>query len=364
MFSVSGRATFTGEIPYITYALVAALLLLGPPMSARAQGGGGTDLTGTGGRHTIQGRIYFPSGRVADLRAKVKLENLGSGELSVLADLDGAFKFANLSAGSYSIVIEAGEDYEIARESVYIEGNSSLGRGMRMPSAPRTVMVPIYLQLRRVGKTGARPGVINAALASVPKAAADLYVSALEAAGAGDSKKAVEQLKGAISLYSEFGLALNELGVQYLKLNLADKAAEVLRQAVRIAPDAVAPRLNYGIALLQKRNFAESEAELRQVLRRNDGAATAHLYLGINLIHLRNYVEAEKELLRAISLSANELHLAHYYLGGIYWRNKEYQRAADELEKHLREAPKTPDADRVRATIKELRAKQTTPTQP
>jgi len=361
MFSVSGRATSTGEIPYIIFALVAALLLLGPPMPARAQGGGGTDLTGTGGRHTIQGRIYFPSGRLADLRAKVNLENHNSGGLSVLADLDGAFKFANLSAGSYAIVIEAGDDYEVARESVYIEGNSSLGRGMRMPSAPRTVMVPIYLQLRRVGKTGSRPGVINAALASIPKAATDLYVRALEAVRAGDSMKAIEQLKGAIAQYPEFPLALNELGVQYLKLNQADKAVEVLRQAVRIAPDAIPPRLNYGIALLQKRNFVESEAELRQVLRRNDGAATAHLYLGINLIHLRNYVEAEKELQRALSLSANELHLAHYYLGGIYWRNKEYQRAADELEKHLREAPKAPDAERIRATIKELRATQTRP---
>jgi tetratricopeptide (TPR) repeat protein len=361
MFSVAGRATFPGQLPSITYALLGALLL-GSLVSARAQGGGGTDLMGTGGRHTIQGRIYFPSGRVSDLRAKVKLENPSSGGLSVLADLDGAFKFSNLSAGSYSIIIEAGDDYEIARESVYIEGNSSLGRGMRMPSAPRTVMVPIYLQLKQTVKTGIRPGVIDAALAGVPKAAVDLYLSALEAARAGDNKKAVEQLKNAISRYPEFSLAINELGVQYLKLNQADKAAAVLEQAVRLAPDAVPPRLNYGIALLQKRKFAESESELRQVLRRNDGAATAHLYLGINLIHLRNYVEAEKELQRALSLSTNELHLAHYYLGGIYWGKKEYQRAADELEKYLREGPKAPDAERVRATIKELRAKQTSPT--
>lgn len=360
MFSVFRRATFPGKIPYITYAFFAVLLLVGPASSVRAQGGGGTDLTGTGGRHTIQGRIYFPSGRVADLRAKVKLENHASGGLSVLADMDGAFKFANLTAGTYAIVIEAGDDYEIARESVFIEGNSSLGRGMRMPSAPRTVMVPIYLQLKRVARTGTRPGVLNAALAGVPKAAADLYVSALESARAGKSREAVEQLKSAISLHRDFALALNELGEQYLKLSQADKAAEVLQQAVRIAPDAVPPRLNYGIALLQKRNFTASEAELRQVLAKNEGAVTAHLYLGINLIHLRNYVEAEKELQRAISLSANELHLAHYYLGGIYWGNKEYQRAADELEKYLRD-PKATEAGRVRATIRELRAKQTTP---
>ncbi len=360
MFSVSGRATYPHATSYSIFALVSAFLLLAPLLTVRAQGGGGTDQTGTGGRHTIQGRIYFPSGRVADLHAKVKLQNPSSGELSVLADADGAFKFANLTAGNYAIIVEAGEEYEIARETVYIEGNSSLGRGMRMPSTPRTVMVPIYLQLNRMTKARTRPGVINAALAGVPKAAADLYTSALEAAQAGQSQKAVEQLKSAIALHPEFGLALNELGVQYLKLNQATKAAEVLQQAVRISPEAVPPRLNYGIALLQKRSFAESEAELRQVLKRNEATTTAHLYLGINLIHLRDFVEAEKELQRAIALAPKEMHLAHYYLGGIYWGNKEYQRAADELEKYLSAGSKGPEAERVRATIKDLRAKQTT----
>lgn len=356
MFSVSVRATSPGKISFTTCALLATCLLIGIPTSANSQGGGGVDLTGTGGSHTIQGRIYFPSGRQADLRPKVKLENSNSGTLSVLADMDGGFKFGNLSAGSYAIIIEAGEEYEIARESVYIDGNSSLGRGMRIPTTPRTIMVPIYLQPKRTRNSN-RPGVIDAGLANIAKAAQDLYASALEATRTGDSLKAVEHLKGAIELSPEFGLALNELGVQYLKLNQADKAVEVLQRAVRVAPDAITPRLNYGIALLQKRSFTESEAQLREVIRRNETAATAHLYLGINLIHLRNLVEAEKELQRAVSLSANELHVAHYYLGGIYWGNKDYQRAVEELEKYLSKAPNAPDAPRVRATIKDLRAK-------
>ncbi|HYG82565.1 MAG TPA: tetratricopeptide repeat protein, partial [Pyrinomonadaceae bacterium] len=233
MYSLPGRATIQWKSHNSARALLAALLFVAPLVTARAQGGGGTEFTGTGGRHTIQGRIYFPSGRQSDMRTRVKLENTNSGGLSVLADMDGAFKFTNLSAGSYTIVVEGGDDYETAREGVYIEGNSSLGRGMRMPSTPRTVMVPIYLQLKREGKGGARPGVINAALASVPKAAAERYTSALEAAQAGDGKKAVEHLQAAIALHPDFALALNELGVQYLKLHQADKAAEVLQRAVR-----------------------------------------------------------------------------------------------------------------------------------
>jgi tetratricopeptide (TPR) repeat protein len=362
MFSLSGRTTFNHQSSRLVGALLTMLLLASTLMTARAQGGGGTDSTGTGGKHIIHGRIYFPSGRSADLRAKVKLQSTNSGELSVLADIDGAFRFTNLGAGSYTVIIEAGEEYETARETVYIEGNSSLGRGMRMTTIARTVMLPIYLQTKRLGKASNQPGVVNAALANIPKAAADLYTEALISARAGDSKKAIEQLKGALSLHPEFALALNELGVQYLKLGQADRAAEVLQRAVAITPDANIPRLNYGIALLEKKDFAGAEVQLRQVLAKNDAVATAHYYLGLVLISLRNYAEAEKELRRAMGLAPNELSMAHYYLGGIFWRNKEYKRAADELEKYLQKVPKAPDAERIRATIKELRGKQTTPT--
>lgn len=345
----------------VLFLLIVSLLGVCASSTARAQGGSGTEMTGTGGRHTIQGRIYFPSGRRADMRAKVRLENTSSGGLSVMADLDGVFKFTNLSSGSYTILIDAGEQYEISRETVYIEGNSSLGRGMRMPSSPRTVTLPIYLVLKRVVSTSGRSGVIDAALAGVPKSAADLYLGALDSARAGDRGKAIEQLQRAISLYSEFALALNELGVQYLKAGDASKAAEVLQRAVRIAPQALPPRLNYGIALLERGNLAEAETQLRQVLAMNDNAATGHLYLGITLIKLRKHVEAEKELQRAASFASTELSIAHYYLGGLYWWNKEYKRAADELGKYLELTPKAADAERIRQTIRELRAKQGSP---
>ena len=59
----------------------------------------------------------------------------------------------------------------------------------------------------------------------------------------------------------------------------------------------------------------------------------------------------------AIDSSGNQLTIAHYYLGGLYWRRREYNRAADELEIYLRLTPEAPDAKRVSGTIKELRAK-------
>ena len=81
------------------------------------------------------------------------------------------------------------------------------------------------------------------------------------------------------------------------------------------------------------------------------------MYLGLTLARLHNGQEAETELRRAIELSGNQLALAHYYLGGLYWQRRDYHRAADELEAYLRLTPNAQDAERVRGTIKELRAK-------
>ena len=64
-------------------------LLLFFPSLVAGQSGGGLDQTGTGGQDTIQGRIYFPSGRRSDVQIMVKLQNHSSGELSVMSDSNG-----------------------------------------------------------------------------------------------------------------------------------------------------------------------------------------------------------------------------------------------------------------------------------
>src|ERR1044071_6399787 len=100
--------------------------------TARAQVG--VDSTGTGGRHVIQGRVLFPSGRRADARLKVRLQTQSSGELSVYTDTNGYFGFRSLEPGSYSVTIEGGNDYETIRESVYIEPDiKSMVRGINSP---------------------------------------------------------------------------------------------------------------------------------------------------------------------------------------------------------------------------------------
>lgn len=347
---------FLNRLVSILFVLTVVLIFAG---AAPAQTG--VDSMGTGGKNRIQGRIYFPSGRRSDLaNIKVTLESSSSERILVIADMNGAFTFNNLAPGNYSVTVDAGADYETAHEGVLIESMNAVrntpGIDLSRTNVPRTFSVMINLQLKPT--PGAKRGVVNAALASVPKPALTAYQNALALAKAGDSRKAVDQLKIALSLYPDFGPALNELGVQYLKLNERHKAADALRSAVRLMPDDFTSRLNFGISLVEIKNHTEAESHLRTALAKNSGSPLAHMYLGVALIGLNNLAEAESELLTAVKLGGPRLGLPHYYLGGIYWRQGKYTPAVAELEKYLQAAPNAPNAERVRATISQLRSKQ------
>lgn len=340
--------------------LVLLVLVSCPAALAQAGVGSTRDIAGgTGGSNAIKGRVYAPSGRALAARIRIQLENSERGTMTTTTEDDGSFTFGGLLPGSYTIVVDAGKEYETLRENFYIDrGNNG-----------RSFTVPVYLRLKG-GATGATGGATaNPALAGVPKAAADLYIKALESSSKNDSKKAIEHLNEAIALHPNFALALNELGTQYLRTGQAEKAAEALQKAVQLAPTEFLPHLNYGIALLNKKNFAEAETELRAALKINNEAPTAHMYLGVALINLsrdektkqydmNRYAEAQKEFETAAASGKPEVAMAHRYLGGIYMGNKDYKRAADELELYLKLTPKAPDADKLKATIKDLRSRQ------
>jgi Tfp pilus assembly protein PilF len=359
MFFSPGRAAIQSSDFRILQISCLALLIFIPSITGNAQGG--VDSMGTGGKHKIQGRIYFPSGRRSDATAvKVTLDSTSSERLFVMADLNGTFAFTSLAPGSYTLTVEAGDDYEIARERVTIE---SFGvRSRNVPSAElaradaaRTFNVMISLQTKR--GTAARAGVIYASLAEAPTAAREAYQNAIESIRTGDNKKAIEELKRAITLHPTFTLALNELGVQYLKLGQAAKATEVLSAGVKIAPEDFQLRLNYGVALLNQRKFVEAEEHLRVAVNKNSSAPTAHMYLGIVLAVQRKLEEANKELEIAIGSGSSETALAHRYLGGIYLERRDYRRAAEQLETYLKLQPKAADSELLQQKIKELRSK-------
>ena len=266
-----------------------------------AQGMRGANTAGTAGNEVIQGRIHFPAKYPSAMRPVIKLQSTSSSELSTVADADGNFSFTHLRPDSYTILVDGGDEYENARETVAINSPGPVpAQGNPSQYAdPSTYQVHIYLQ---------------------PKSA-------------------------------------YEIGVRYLKLGQASKAAEALAEAVKLGPENFAARLNYGIALLNLKRFVEAEKQLRQALHINNAAATAHYYLGLALLSQHQFEPAESQFEVSIKNSNDQIAQAHKYLGGIYWRNKEYKRAADELERYIALDPQATDRAKIHDTIKDLRSK-------
>lgn len=333
-------------------ALVA--VVLGCSISALAQGvGSSRGLSSGDGNHTIQGRIYFPSGPSESHKiVKVNLETTSDmGGASTVTDQDGAFRFNNLRPGRYTVVVDAGKEYDAPRETVDID-----------PGQMGDKQVNIQLRYR----AGADP-----ALANVPKDALALYEKGAAAAQKSNPKAAAEFLSQAVAAYPQFSQALSDLGVQYLKLGQMDKAAETFEALLKLKPNDALANLDLGIALYNQgvtlinqqkfddaqKNLNGAEAHLREAIKLNSTGPNAHYYLALLLIKFKAYDEAQKELELTISNGGENLPQAHRYLGGLYQSAHRNKDAADELEKYLKLEPKAADADKIRGIIKDLRSK-------
>jgi len=341
MFPSSARLPARRARVASAHALAALLLVVAAHAGARAQATGigahRGDIGGTGGNRTIRGRILSPTGKLPDTRIRVGLDSTNASGRQTTADPDGNFYFSSLETGPYTITIDAGDEYEVVREAVYVGG------------AQLTVSPIIYLRRRPEA---------DPALAGVPPPAVALYLKGVEAARKNESEKAIGHLREAVAQHPSFGLAHRDLGALYLRSNQLDKAAETLKVAVKALPDDAEARRDYGVVLLEKKEFPAAEEHLRAALKKMSESAVAHMYLGVALMRQRKLEEAERELQQAVKLGGERMGRAHYYLGGIYWAKSEFKRAADELETYLKLTPKAPDAEQVRASVKQLRDKQ------
>lgn len=331
----------------LTRSMLFALLVSSAASSSRAQAIGANrgDTAGTGGGSAIRGHIISPTGRMPESRVRITLEHTDSGTRTAFASDDGDFNFNGLEGGSYSLTIDAGKEFEVARENVYIEGGKPIYN------------VPVYLRLKPEA---------NPALAGVPKSAVDLFAKALEAERKNDDVKATALLNEALTQYPQFGLAHNELGMLAFKGRDLDKAVEEFKAAIKSLPDDPQVQTDYGLVLLEKKDYAEAEKQFRKAMKRMDKSAQMHTYLGVALMRqkgtdeaerMQKLADSERELQQAIKLGGDSAARAHYYLGGIYWGKREYKKAADELETYLKLSPHEPDAEQVRGSIKELRSK-------
>jgi len=324
--------------------ILTAAVIVSTAVVALAQAPGSSrngGLSSGEGNILLQGRIYFPSGQSATGRTiRVRLESassFGSGNTAV-PDQDGVFRIQGLTPGEYTVVVDAGPEFETAREPVGIYAGTS----------GKTVQVTIQLQ-PKVDSS-------NPLFAGVPSNALGLYKKGKSAEQKHDAKAAAESLSAAVAAYPNFAIALSDLGNQYMVLKQWDKAIETYQALLKLKPNDITAHQNLGIAAYNKKSMEDAETHFRKALELKSPGPTAHYYLGLIFVSTKRYPEAVTEFEAAVANGGENLALAHKFLGGLYMNSKPKE-AADELEKYLKLDPKAPDADRIKGTIKDLRSK-------
>jgi tetratricopeptide (TPR) repeat protein len=304
------------------------------------------------GTEQIQGRIFYPRGAKPTSRPIIKLWGISSNEITAMADQDGSFRFTHLRPDQYTLVIDAGDEYERVNETVDVTFSAHVAAQGFSAESIMPLTYPVEIYLKPINEA-------SNAFANVPVPAQELFQQARESARTGDNQKAIEQLKSAISQAPKFALAYSELAAQYLKAGQTDQALAVLKEAIIAVPDDLGLRLKYGIALMNRKKYQAAEAELLRLANVKDyaDAPTAGYYLGLALMNEEKMEAAQSVFETVIKNGGEKLALAHKYLGGIYWHNKQYRPAVAELEKYLKLEPKAADAEKIRGSIKELRHK-------
>ncbi len=318
-----------------------------------AQSGGANPNTagrGSGASHSIRGKIFLPSGNLPDRRIRVVLKlNTGGIVNEVFSDSVGNFEFRSLPNGTYKIVVPPdGRTHEAAQETVELYGNFA-----------RTFTAQIYLKEKGEGEVvKTREKMVSAAdLQQVPKDAKKNYDNGLKRARENKLEEAVALFQAAIRIFPEYLAAINKLGEQFRALKRPDEAQAAFEKAIAINPKYALPHINMGILLFDQKRYDEAIVSLENGNKADDTFPMSHFMLGDAFMSKQppDYDRAEKELTRALDLGKKDFVRVRLQLFNLNFRRQKYDKAAEQLEAFLKEAPDSPDADQVRQELAKVK---------
>lgn len=265
----------------------------------------------------------------------------------------GLYSFRGLAEGQYMIrVLTSGTDYEEQTTSVSLRPVSAAAG-----SGAMSEQVDFYLRVRKSRNNtplGA-PGVVFAQ--EIPDEAKKLYEQAVVEL---DDKKdsGLEKLRKSIEIFSDYYLALDRLGGEYLKRGYYAEASALYAKALSVNSKSFSSMLGLGIAAYRLNQIDEAVKNLKNSLTLNKESINAHLWLGIALQSKNDLSEALASLIAANKLSQGVTAEVHFQLARVYKDMKDFQKSANELELFLKYSPDAKNAAEIKQLIGKLRAKQ------
>jgi Tfp pilus assembly protein PilF len=308
---------------------------------------------GAGVSHSIRGKIFLPSGNLPDQRVRVVLElNTGGIVNEAFSDSVGNFEFRSLPNGTYKIVVPSdGRVYETTQEVVELYGNFT-----------RTFTAQIYLKGKGEGLTfKPKEKILSAAdIQEVPKDAKKSYDRGLKLSRENKPEEAARMFEAAIKIFPEYLHAINKLGEQLRALNKPVEAQAAFEKAIAINSKFALPHINLGMMLVEQKRFDEAIAALEDGNKMDGSYPMGHFSLGIALMSKQppDFDRAERELTRVLELGKRDFPHVRLQLFNLYLRRDRLDKAAEQLELYLKEAPDAPNADAVRQKLSQVKQQQ------
>jgi tetratricopeptide (TPR) repeat protein len=310
---------------------------------------------GSAAAHSIRGRVFLPSGAPAEGPLRVTLRTSAQSVVSeTFTDSVGNFEFRLVPNGNYEIVVWETNRFETTVERIEVFARSA-----------RTFTQNLFLREKQPESPArAKAGVVSARSleGAIPKAARKAYEQGTKEARRGHAEKAVAHFQRALELHPDYLEALNDLGVQYMKLNRSADARAAFQRALEIDPRAPHPYVNIGVLHLHERAFAEAAACFERAVELDPGNWSSRMLLGLALFQMNELDRAQSEWEKALSLgepptvSIVRLHLANLFL-----RRRDLAKAIEQSEKYLKEVPDAANAGDVRERIAQMRRALRTP---
>jgi tetratricopeptide (TPR) repeat protein len=215
--------------------------------------------------------------------------------------------------------------------------------------------VQIYLKEKGEGVTvKPKEKIISVAdLQQPPKEAKKNYENGLKRARENKPEEAVALFQAAVRIFPEYLAAINKLGEQLAVLKKPAEAQAAFEKAISINPKFALPHINLGILFVERGRYDEAIVALETGVSADDSYPMSHLKLGEALMSKQppDYDRAEKELTRALELGKREFAYVRLYLFNLNLRRQRLDKAAEQLEAYLKEAPDAPDAEQVRQRL-------------
>ncbi len=296
--------------------------------------------------NVLVGKVRARSGQTM-ANVIVQLES-GNGVIvaQTVTSNEGDYAFGGLSGASFVLVVSDVQHEPFAERVEFTrQGTTRPGETLRAD----VTLVP------KSRTAAGRAGVVFRQ--DVPEAALRAYQRGLKLLSELKAAEGVAALDEATRLFPSYFDAHFALGLEMFRLHRYDDSIKELEKARIVNPRDSRLYHAFGLVLYEQKKYAMAVRVFEVGEQLDPRNAEARLMRAAALIDTGQLDEAESELKDADRLSSRKLVLVHIQLARLYEKRGENGRAADELERYLRQNPNAENAPAIREAVKRLRIK-------